>query len=201
MSADLTGNVPLGEALQGRHESLIKLLLENGAQIPPKDVGSFACTLVEQNNLQLLRHIVHYGYDVMKPKDDESTALHAAVCEGNEEIVSFLLERGADIDKADINGWTPRALADHQGHEKIKALFQKKVEITTPSAVPPPKDQRPQNLTKFKSDPSIQSYSHENTADNSTTRRRRACNFRNSLFGMMSTANIGEHVTISPDNI
>ncbi|PON57923.1 Voltage dependent potassium channel [Parasponia andersonii] len=196
---DLSGNVPLGEAIQGRHESLIKLLLENGAEILPKDVGHFACALVEQNNLELLRHIVHYGYDVTLPKNDGTTALHAAVCEGNEEIVSFLLEQGANIDKPDSNGWTPRALADHQGHEEIKDLFQNKVDIRTSSSsfVPAPKDQRrPIDLTKLKSDPSIQAYSQESNADNSATRRRRACNFRNSLFGMMSAANIEERELI-----
>ena len=196
MSTDVLGNVPLGEAILGRHESLIKLLLENGAEIPSRDVGHFACAIVEQNNLVLLRHLAHYGYDVTLPKNDGITALHAAVCEGNEEIVSFLLEQGADIDKPDGNGWTPRAMADHQGHEEIKELFQNKVDIKTCSDIPAPKDQRPPNPAKFKSDPSMHSYSQECNADNSNTRRRRACNFRNSLFGMMSAANIGEDVTI-----
>ncbi|XP_030963543.1 potassium channel AKT1-like [Quercus lobata] len=121
---DSDGNVPLWVAMLGGHEPVINLLLENGAKLYSGDIGQFACTAVEQNNLKLLKEIIRLGGDVMRSKSNGTTALHIAVCEGNTEIVRFLLDKDADIDKPDFYGWTPRALAEQQGHEDIQLLFQ-----------------------------------------------------------------------------
>ncbi|KAF4386303.1 hypothetical protein G4B88_003520 [Cannabis sativa] len=200
---DLLGNVPLGEAIQGKNEAIIKLLLENEAEIPSRDFGRFACILVEQNNLELLRMFADYGYDVTMPKIDGTTALHAAVCEGNAEIVSFLLEKGANIDKPDNNGWTPRALADHQGHEDIKELFQSRGDHSN-NASPMPY-QTPMDLSKHKSDYAMEPYSQDSSThsdtNNNSNRRRRASNFRNSLLGMISAANVEERELIQGQSI
>ncbi|KAL5572756.1 hypothetical protein UlMin_022353 [Ulmus minor] len=125
---DSEGNVPLWEAIQGGHDSISRILMDNGAVLEKGDVGLFACTAAEQNNLGLLMEIVRRGGDVTTPKLNGTTALHMAVSEDNIEIVNYLLDQGADIDKADIHGWTPRALADQQGHEEIKAIFQSRKE-------------------------------------------------------------------------
>ncbi|KAF4367025.1 hypothetical protein G4B88_016737 [Cannabis sativa] len=202
-ATDLLGNVPLGEAIQGKNEAIIKLLLENEAEIPSRDFGRFACILVEQNNLELLRMFADYGYDVTMPKIDGTTALHAAVCEGNAEIVSFLLEKGANIDKPDNNGWTPRALADHQGHEDIKELFQSRGDHSN-NASPMPY-QTPMDLSKHKSDYAMEPYSQDSSThsdtNNNSNRRRRASNFRNSLLGMISAANVEERELIQGQSI
>ncbi|KAL5559284.1 hypothetical protein UlMin_035495 [Ulmus minor] len=190
---DLAGNIALWEAILGEHEPVIKLLLENGV-IRSSDAGHFACKLVEQNNLELLKDIVRYGYDVTQPGIDGSTALHMAVCEGNVEIVRFLLEQGADIDKPDNSGWTPRALADHQSHEEIKDCFQNKQDIKTVPAAPLEKERRVPKLAKFRSDSSSTPHSEDGMVEG--TGRRRACNFRNSLIGMMSAANFDETETV-----
>lgn len=127
----------------------------------------------------------------MQARNDGSTALHAAVCEGNEEMVRFLLKQGADVDRPDIHGWTPRDLADHQGHEEIKELFLNLPDTKTSPFLPVPNVKRMDSkLAKFKSDPAMPLYSQDGSVGKST--RRRACNFSNSLFGMMSAANIGE---------
>jgi ankyrin repeat protein len=78
-------------------------------------VGQFAYTAAEQNNLDLLKEIVKYGGDVTLPARCGTTAIHTAISEGNTEMVKFILDQGADVDKPDLHGWTPRALADHQG--------------------------------------------------------------------------------------
>ena len=193
LDADSAGINPLEEAILGKHESVIKLLLQHGAEIAASDAGHFACALVEQNSLDLLNDMARGGYDVTLPRSDGTTALHAAVCEGNVEIARFLVEQGAGIDEADVRGWTPRDLAEQQGHEEIKALFLRKPGVKAP---PFPKEQRaPPKLAKFKSDPAMPSYSPEGSVGKSSTRRRRLSNFSNSLFGMMSAANIGDHLT------
>ncbi|XP_050365667.1 potassium channel AKT1-like [Argentina anserina] len=194
---DCEENVPLWEAIIGKHESLIKLLFENGAEISYGSVGHYACAAVEQNNLQLLKDIVRYGGDVTRPKTDGTTALHTAVSEGNAEIANFLLEQGADADEKDSYGWSPRALAEHQGHDEIKEILQNKSGVKKPTAAPQPKDPQLPRLVKYHSEPTIPPYVRDGRQNSETqwsddNRIRRANNFPNSLFGIMSAANTGE---------
>lgn len=194
---DSDGNVPIWEAILGGHDTVAKVLLDNGAVLDTGDVGHFACIAAEQNNLNLLKEIVRYGGNVTSPKINGSTALHVAVSEDNIEIVKYLLEQGADIDKLDLDGWTPRALADQQGHEEIKALFQSNEDNPkTQSIIAIPEKGR--YLGRFTSEPAIRPVSQEGSfpgADGSLGRnrpRRRTNNFQNSLFGFMSAAHTGE---------
>lgn len=213
-SRDSEGNVPLWEAMLGGHETVIKLLLDSGANLHFGDSGQFACTAAEQNNLNLLKEIIRYGGDVTCSKmDGTTTALHVAVCEGNIEIVKFLLDQGADIDKPNSDGWTPRTLADQQGHEDIKTIFESSRESKSQSIIPiPEKRNGTRFLGRFTSEPTMCPLSQEGSfpgaTDGSWTQsrpRRRSNNFHNSLFGIMSAAHTEERdilfpVTRSPRN-
>ncbi|KAK6273140.1 PREDICTED: potassium channel AKT1 [Theobroma cacao] len=198
---DSEGNVPLWEAIMGKHESVIKLLVDNGATLSSGDVGQFACSAVEQNRLDSLKDIVKYGGDVSQARSNGTAPIHAAICEGNIEMVRFLLEQGADIDVKDSDGWTARALADHQGHEEILALLQNRPEVKKLSVVTIPKKKlasHGKTIAKYSSEPTISSYISEvvppvpevTWMDN--RRRRKANTFHNSLFGIISAANTGE---------
>ncbi|KAK3210832.1 hypothetical protein Dsin_015538 [Dipteronia sinensis] len=198
---DSDGNVPLWEAMLGKHEHIVKLLIDNGADINFGDLGHFACTAAEQNNLDLLKNIVRNGGVVTRPHTNGSTALHIAVSEDNVEIVKFLLKQGADIDKPDMHGWTPRDLADQQGHEEIKYLFQSSVDTKTQSIVTIPEKQQEKGiryLGRFTSEPNIRPLSQEGSfraTDGSLTQnkpKRQTNNFHNSLFGIMSAAHTVE---------
>ncbi|KAA8535042.1 hypothetical protein F0562_030045 [Nyssa sinensis] len=198
-SRDSEGNVPLWEAISANHEPVIKLLIDNGANISSGDVGQFACTAAEQNNLKLLKEIVRHGGDVRRPKSNGSTALHVAVCEGNIDIVKFLLGQGADIDKPDYHGWSPRDLADQQGHEDIKVLFQSAKEIKAKSIVTVREEPHQTGfLGRFKSEPTIRPMSQEGASPvveslrGQSRPRRRTNNFHNSLFGIMSAVHGGD---------
>ncbi|XP_031282094.1 potassium channel AKT1-like [Pistacia vera] len=90
--ADSDGNVPLWDAMLGGHEHVIKLLTENGANLNSRDMGHFACTAAEQNDLELLKEIVRHGRVITETRKNGSTALHVAVYEDNIEIVRFLLD-------------------------------------------------------------------------------------------------------------
>lgn len=182
------------------HVPVIKLLTDNGATLSSGDMGQFACFAAEQNNFELLKEIVRHGGDVTLPKNTGSTALHFAVCEGNIEMVKFLLDQGADVDKTDDHGWTPIDLADQQGHEDIKLLFQSHPKHTqTQSAVPVPEEKHGVRfLGRFKSEPAIRPVSQAQEGDGGgslgrSRTRRRGSNFHNSLFGIMSSANTGDN--------
>ncbi|KAM4133083.1 hypothetical protein ACJW30_01G301500 [Castanea mollissima] len=213
-SRDSEGNVPLWEAMLGGHETVVKLLLDSGANLHFGDIGQFACTAAEQNNLNLLKEIIRYGGDVTCSKmDGTTTALHVAVCEGNIEIVKLLLDQGADIDKPNSDGWTPRTLADQQGHEDIKTIFESSREPKNQSIIPIPERRNGTHfLGRFTSEPTMCPLSQEGSfpgaTDGSWTQsrpRRRSNNFHNSLFGIMSAAHTEEKdilfpVTRSPRN-
>ncbi|KAK8933583.1 Potassium channel AKT1 [Platanthera zijinensis] len=198
---DSLGSVPLWEAILGRHEPVIRLLIENGADLSKGDMAQYACTAAEQNSIELLKDIVNYGCDVTLPRSDGNTALHLAVCEGNLEIVNFLLEQGADIDKQDIHGWSPWGLAEQQGHEEIISLFRMKKAGTNESSLDPPKEHCPSAepksstrfLGRFRSEPAMM-LSPEGmpppveAPPRESPRRLYSSNFSNSLFGIMSAA-------------
>ncbi|TYH08055.1 hypothetical protein ES288_A08G284600v1 [Gossypium darwinii] len=191
---DSEGIVPLWEALLGGHNKVAKLLKENGANINAGDVGHYACTAAEQNNLTLLKQIIYYGGDVTCPSHNGHTALHAAVCEGNIEIVKFLVEQGADINKPDVHHWTPSELAEQQGHEEIKAIFESSKELKTKTDQSSMFVPEKQFLGRFTSEPVIRPAPID-TSDGSCSQsrpRRRTNNFHNSLFGIMSAARNGE---------
>lgn len=190
----------------GKHESVIRFLIDNGAKLSAGDVGHFACIAVEQNNMDLLKDIVRYGGDVTLPKINGSSALHVAVCEGNIEIVKYLLDQGANIDQPDEHNWTPRDLAEQQGHEDIKELFESRAVMRTRSVDPIPEERGVRFLGRFKSEPAIFPASHGVSflgLDGSLGRsrpRRRSNNFHNSLFGIMSAKQTNEHdVLLSPN--
>lgn len=201
--SDSEGSVPLWEAILGKHKSVVKVLAENGATISSGDVGRFACTAIEQNNLDFLSDIVHYGGDVTQLTSNGTTALHTAISEGNVEIVKFLVDQGADIDRPDIHGWTARGLADHQGHEDILIMLQTKQETNKPPVFSNPKQQQMpgKHIVKYSSDSSIPPYAPEIVPPvpdikwSNSHRRRRPNTFHNSLFGIMSAANTGEHAS------
>ncbi|KAG0465566.1 hypothetical protein HPP92_019730 [Vanilla planifolia] len=92
-SLDSHGSVPLWEAVLGNHEPVIRMLIDNGAALSHGDVAQYACTAAEQNSIELLKDIVDHGGDVTLPRSDGSTALHLAVCEGNVNMVRFLLAK------------------------------------------------------------------------------------------------------------
>ena len=201
MHADSEGVVPLWEAMVGGHGSVVQLLMDNGANISSGDVGHFACIAAEQKNLNLLKQIVQYGGDVKRPTSTGNTAIHTAVCEENIEMVKFLLEQGADIDIPNDHGWTPRDLADQQGHEDIKALFESSKEKKPQSTTGISEERHGiRFLGKFRSDPSIFPLPQEGSSlavdgawgGNSQPPRRRTNKFHNSLFGIMSAAHTGE---------
>lgn len=126
-----------------------------------------------------------------------------AVCEGNIEMVKYLLTQGAEIDKPDDHGWTARDLADQQGHHEIRNLFlsvkstDDYSQLTKTSSFMPfqrVESRHVQFLGRFKSDPMIRPAPRENDEGHLSQprQRRRVNNFHNSLFGIMSNNRDGE---------
>eukprot|EP00092_Neocalanus_flemingeri_P052844 GFUD01061935.1.p1 GENE.GFUD01061935.1~~GFUD01061935.1.p1 ORF type:complete len:123 (-),score=43.48 GFUD01061935.1:78-446(-) len=55
-----------------------------------------------------------------------STPLHDAICCGRQEVVSLLVERGANVNELDFKNMTPLKLAIRYGQEDIETLLRSK---------------------------------------------------------------------------
>ncbi|XP_068323935.1 potassium channel KAT1-like [Pyrus communis] len=63
--------------------------------------------------------------DVCMMAEDGQTALHTAVHRGHLEMVKILVEGGANVNKPDARGWTPKDLAQQQGNKSITDLLRR----------------------------------------------------------------------------
>ena len=84
-------------------------------------------TAIEFDNLELVTFLLQRGADPNVAVDDGYTCLLTAI-ESDEtvsiKIVATLINAGADIHFAGINGWTPLHMAAARGHaEKVKLLI------------------------------------------------------------------------------
>ncbi|TVU35773.1 hypothetical protein EJB05_17676, partial [Eragrostis curvula] len=187
---DSEGKVPLWEAMCEKHDAVVQLLVENGADLSSGDAALYACIAIEENNSELLKDIIRYGGNVTRSLKDGTTPLHRAVCDGNIQMVEFLLEQGADIDKQDDNGWTPRTLAEQQGHDDIQLLFKSRRKA--PKHHAPNNKVAPLLIGRFNSEPSMQNVEHEDIGlPNKVLPKnllKRRVSFQNSLFGVISSS-------------
>lgn len=62
--------------------------------------------LANEADLDGVKELLDSGIDVNFRDIDDRTALHVAACQGLTDVVSLLLERGADIDRKDRWGST-----------------------------------------------------------------------------------------------
>uniref|UniRef100_A0A3Q3E6N4 Unconventional myosin-XVI-like n=1 Tax=Labrus bergylta TaxID=56723 RepID=A0A3Q3E6N4_9LABR len=112
---DVNGNIPLDYATEGTETRYIlqKHLEEN------VDVSSMHTMKMQRPNTMLsdVRQLVAAGGSVNQPGDDGVTLLHIACASGYREVVSLLLESGADPHPADNNFWTPLHLAAKYGQD------------------------------------------------------------------------------------
>ncbi|KAF5472480.1 hypothetical protein F2P56_009197 [Juglans regia] len=88
-----------------------------------RDVYSTGSETIEQSETGKCQVFKRSTMDVNLMAEDGQTALHAAVRRGHLEMVKLLLEGGANVNKQDARGWTPKALAEEQGNKSIFDLL------------------------------------------------------------------------------
>ncbi|KAM9344023.1 unconventional myosin-XVI [Pholidichthys leucotaenia] len=119
---DINGNIPLDYATEGTESSYIlkKHLEENGV-----DVSSMHAMKTQRPTTMLsdVRQLVASEGSLNQPNDDGVTLLHIASASGYREVVSVLLEHGADPHPTDNCFWTPLHLAAKYGQTSIVSLL------------------------------------------------------------------------------
>ncbi|KAM9851316.1 unconventional myosin-XVI [Aulostomus maculatus] len=115
---DVNGNIPLDYATEGTETRYIlrKHLEENGV-----DMSSMHTMKTQRPNTMLsdVRKLVAVRGSLDQPSDDRVTLLHIACASGYRDVVSMLLENGADPHPAGNNFWTPLHLAAKYGQTSI----------------------------------------------------------------------------------
>ena len=66
----------------------------------------------ERHDLEAVKLAMELGGDVHAVDDHGQTAMHGAAYMGGDTIVQFLADRGASVDVADNDGWTPLSIAE-----------------------------------------------------------------------------------------
>jgi len=116
---------PLTLACKNNSKSIIKCLLEHGADINKRDGNNMtplgvAC---EQENENLVKYLLEHGANInckVKINDHEICTPLTLVCKNNNKsIIKCLLEHGADINKRDGNNMTPLGVACEQENENL----------------------------------------------------------------------------------
>jgi len=57
--------------------------------------------------LDVVKELCYHGANKHLTDKGGSTVLHWATDSGNRQLVEWLLDNGADLNAADMNGWTP----------------------------------------------------------------------------------------------
>ncbi|KAL2081193.1 hypothetical protein ACEWY4_023046 [Coilia grayii] len=138
---DLNGNIPLDYATEGTESSYILLahLEENGV-----DLTSLHLMRTQRASTMLsdVRQLINTGVSLNQHNEDGVTLLHMACASGYTEVVSLLLESGADPQVSDNNYWTPLHLASKYGQTRIVS-----------------------QLLKYKTDPTVLNCSQDKPSD------------------------------------
>lgn len=112
-------------ALPTENEAIIRLLLENGADISEKgNRGRAALHFAAlRGDEAIVKLLLEYGARIPEKDDNGQAALHIAVSKESEAITRLLLENGANISEVDNDRHTALHIAVSEGGEEIVKLL------------------------------------------------------------------------------
>ncbi|HEX6730898.1 MAG TPA: ankyrin repeat domain-containing protein, partial [Pyrinomonadaceae bacterium] len=112
-----------GRAYYFKHYDIAKFLMENGMNpnhLSWQGVGLLH-DMAHEGDIPKARLLLDHGADINSIDDEyQSTPLGIAVRWGNRDMMRYLIERGADPNKAGAEWSTPRAWARKKGHREIE---------------------------------------------------------------------------------
>ncbi|KAI9647838.1 hypothetical protein NHQ30_004226 [Ciborinia camelliae] len=123
-SSDLSASSTiLMRAVMGRHEKMVKLVLQMIPEIPLQARSyhySNALSLAARNgDTKIVSQLIEYRADPNAITDMQETCLHEAAENGHDKVIKQLIVEGANADLARLrDGYTPLHLAAENGHEK-----------------------------------------------------------------------------------
>ena len=127
---DSWGRTPLSYAAENGHEAMIKLLLEEGAELESKD-SKFSRTpllwAAEKGHEAVVKLLLNKGADLESEDSLGRMPLSYAAEDGHKGVVELLLEKGAVFELKDTKyGRTPLLWAAKNGHAAVVQLLLEK---------------------------------------------------------------------------
>jgi glutaminase len=107
-----------------RNDSLSKCDPRRRKQTTKQQVTTEFLYACMENNMNAIRKLVLSGIDVNVMDYDKRTGLHIAASEGLVELVKYLLENGADLDKRDRWNNTPYDDACRENKKEVIEIFE-----------------------------------------------------------------------------
>ncbi|CAN9196308.1 unnamed protein product [Alternaria alternata] len=122
---DEGGQTALHWAVRGGSVLVMKLLLDNGANIEAKDKDSMTALhlAASEGNKAMVRLLVDLGADIEAKNKNNMTALHLAALKGEKAVVRLLVDLGADIEAKNKNNMTALHSAALKGEEAVVRLL------------------------------------------------------------------------------
>jgi ankyrin repeat protein len=124
---DNSGNSLIIVSSADGHAAMVKLLLDNGADIKAVDSGMKATALHASAYLghpEVMKTLIEYGIDIdAQGPYNGYTALHDAVWQNNVLGVEILVNAGAKTNIKGNNGQTPLDLAKKNHNQQIIAIL------------------------------------------------------------------------------
>jgi len=119
------GWMPLNLATYNGHLEVVKLLLDNGADLAVRDkYGATSLNCASANgHLEVVKLLLDKGADISVRDKYEATPLNCASANGHLEVVRLLLDKGADISVRDKYGATSLNCASANSHLEVVRLL------------------------------------------------------------------------------
>ena len=120
------GVTPLFVAAQNNHTAVIKLLLENKAEVDManNNDGSTPLSIAAENGrTDAMKLLLKHKAMIDKARDDGRTPLYIAAARGRTESMQFLLKHKATVDEAANDGATPLFIAAANSHADAMQLL------------------------------------------------------------------------------
>nr|QQY02505.1 transient receptor potential cation channel 3 [Cryptocotyle lingua] len=119
-------DTPLHVAAKNGHLDIVKLLLENGANVSSKNEKERTAfhNAAKYGRLNIARHLLEHAPSLVSERDEDgSSAIHLAAASGHVDLLELLLDAGAAVDCRNCMQWTPLDCAAASGHRACVELL------------------------------------------------------------------------------
>nr|UPO70950.1 sTRP5 [Mesobuthus martensii] len=125
---DAFDNNPLHVAAENGYADVLKILLENGADIHSKNEdGETAMHLAAKSgHRNIVKLLLETSKSIVNAEDEEkNTPLHVAALKGHQRVVKDLIVAGANVESRNCNLWTALDCAAYGGWLKTALILLK----------------------------------------------------------------------------